>query len=195
MTDETIVEIPPEPLDQTQRFYVDAVGALLGTFAGPIDAAPFAGTPVEVAPPSAYHRWDGEDWVEGADTLAAQRKDGIERLGLVMDAGSKRMVVGIPAAERDGWAVKAAAAERHAAGQATDLDTTILSVEAGTTGESIDDLALSILANASQFATLAGLLAGIRRKAKAAIETAANETEIQAAIDAAVLDLDQIAVP
>ncbi len=53
-----------------QRFYIDASGKCVGSYDGPPEQSPFAGTPIITAPDDAdAERWDGVTWSRPLETL------------------------------------------------------------------------------------------------------------------------------
>ncbi|WP_374656106.1 hypothetical protein [Dongia sp.] len=52
-----------------QHYYVDPSGKSIGSYDGPIELSPFAGTPVGIAPDDAgAQRWNGSIWVRPAES-------------------------------------------------------------------------------------------------------------------------------
>ena len=87
---------------------------------------------------------------------------------------------------------------RYQAGTATANDLSMLNAEAGLTGETLDDLAASILANAAMFRVIVGKIAGFRRQTKAALEAATPEQYpaiLTAAKAAALADAAAMGLP
>ena len=53
-----------------QHFYIDVSGKCIGSYDGPPEQSPFAGTPVATAPDNAdAQRWDGTAWTWPLETL------------------------------------------------------------------------------------------------------------------------------
>ncbi|MEL6477616.1 MAG: hypothetical protein AAFR17_09835 [Pseudomonadota bacterium] len=132
-----------------------------------------------------------------APGLDDQRTAAILRLGRIIERMSGALVAGVPAAERDAWAIKEAAAAAVLADNATKADLDLLNAEAAETGEMLDDLAASILAQAGAFRIAAGKVSGVRRAARARIVEAQDAAGIEAALadaataaDAFVADLE-----
>ena len=103
-----------------------------------------------------------------------------------------------PESEKLSWSDKEKAAERYQAGTATANDLSMLNAEAGLTGETLDDLAASILANAAMFRVIVGKIAGFRRQTKAALEAATPEQYpaiLTAAKAAALADAAAMGLP
>ncbi|MDP1668602.1 hypothetical protein [Phaeovulum sp.] len=90
-----------------------------------------------------------------------------------------------PIDERLSWDAKEAAARAWLAGTATAEQEALLRAEAEITGESTDNLALLILANADLFRAVIGRVSGLRRTTSDAINAAETPEAVQAVLDAA----------
>ncbi len=78
-------------------------------------------------------------------------------------------------AERDTWKAKEEAARAYLAGTASDGQAAMLAAEAHGAGVVETDLAAAIIAKADAFLELAGIAAGLRAKARVAINLATSE--------------------
>ena len=92
----------------------------------------------------------------------------------------------VPEYERASWATKETAARAHVAGTATAEQTAMLQAEADArgTGETPSDLAARIIANASAYVPIAGMIAGQRRKTQAAVDALVVGTNTRGDLDA-----------
>lgn len=95
----------------------------------------------------------------------------------------------VPEYERASWATKEAAARAHVAGTATAEQTAMLQAEADArgTGETPSDLAVRIIANASAYVPIAGMIAGQRRKTQAAVDALVVGTNTRGDLDAVLV--------
>ncbi|MCE8009863.1 hypothetical protein [Aestuariivita sp.] len=90
----------------------------------------------------------------------------------------------VPVAEQASWPAKALAAQAVSAGTASEEQIAMLTIEAEVTGESLADLAASILAKSAISAGHVARLTGLRRRAQRRIDAATDPTEVEAALDA-----------
>ncbi len=132
------------------------------------------------------------DWsvdpVAGTVSLLPRPEDFVERvadakqrISVEADKVAVQLVGPVPQHERDSWPDKARAAREHLAGSATAADTALLQGELDTAGldANMDALSGKIVANANAYTVLAGKLAGMRRKATAAIEALDNPSQLE----------------
>ncbi len=90
-----------------------------------------------------------------------------------------------PIDERLSWDAKEAAARAWLAGTASVEQIALLDAECAITGETRDNLALLILANADLFRAVIGSVSGVRRTTSDAIDAAETPEAVQAVLDAA----------
>lgn len=136
------------------------------------------------------------NWVNGTIAVAEPTPDEVSAM---VAAAKSRAIAGViafadqmadaitghaPLAEKLSWSSKESAAVAHLAGTATVTQTTMLSAEAGRTGETVAALAAKIAANAAKYHVAAGLIAGQRRRTVALIEPLSNPATIAADIAA-----------
>ncbi|MDP4033640.1 MAG: hypothetical protein Q8P60_12455 [Pseudorhodobacter sp.] len=93
--------------------------------------------------------------------------------------------VDTPADERLSWDAKEAAAAAQIAGNADPRQVALLADEATITGETVDNLALLILANADLYRAVIARVSGLRRTTRVAINAAESPEAVQAVLDAA----------
>lgn len=91
--------------------------------------------------------------------------------------------------ERDTWQAKELAARALVEGIAEPAETEMLTIEAGYLEIEPAQLAATIIGKADLFKKLTGLAAGVRGKARAAIQAATTPAELQAATDTATADV------
>lgn len=112
----------------------------------------------------------------------------VAKRAIVEFADSLAAVVTGPVSEseRASWATKETAARAHVAGTATAEQTAMLQAEADArgTGETPSDLAARIIANASAYVPIAGMIAGQRRKTQAAVDALVVGTNTRGDLDA-----------
>ncbi len=129
------------------------------------------------------------DWTQketAADRLAARRSDAVKTVVARIQAAEQAITGLVPEAERASWGAKEAAARAVLAGSTDPSHTSILDAEAAATGETREQLAALVAANATAFKAATGALTGARRVARDAILAA---TDV-AGIDAALTQLD-----
>lgn len=110
---------------------------------------------------------------EPSDAVAARIASARSRVVAFADALAEQITGPVPAAEKLGWDKKEAAARAHVAGVATAAQTAMLEGEleaAGGLDADLDDLAVKIIAKADFYALAVARIAGIRRRAMAAID-------------------------
>jgi len=120
-----------------------------------------------------------------AEALAKAREDARRRVYQMVDAAGEARVSIYPAAERATWPTQIEAAKAVLGGTATVEQESLLGARCAETGETIDELAEAIVANANALSDIGLRLSGIRAFALAAIEAAPGIPEIQAALTAA----------
>ncbi len=86
--------------------------------------------------------------------------------------------------ERDTWTTKAQAAQAVLADNASDEQKNMLALEATVTGETVEELATTIIDRLHQYEKFIGHAAGIKRKAIDDIKTAAKEDDIEKIVTA-----------
>lgn len=114
--------------------------------------------------------------------LTAARSQGLADTIAITAALSEAVVSHTPVGLRDSWTAKAEAARAQIAGSETALQLAILTDEAALTGETVADLAASIVAQEDQYLRLAASISGGHRRARNRIEVAPDQAEIDAAI-------------
>ncbi len=73
----------------TQKFYVDAQGALIGSYDGPDDTNPYQGAAgsTEVVPPAMGDLWINGSWITPAPTKAALKQAAADKRWLLETGG------------------------------------------------------------------------------------------------------------
>ena len=112
--------------------------------------------------------------------MAAVKADAKRRVAARADAIAELITGTVPLSERLSWPTKDVAARAVLAGTATPSQQVILAAEAQVSGESIADLAASIVANADAYMAASGMIAGQRRKTMAAIDALTDPATITA---------------
>lgn len=119
------------------------------------------------------------------ELLADAKTDGIARMLAWAGDFMARFTADTPADERLSWDAKEQAARAQVAGTADAQQVALLEAEATITGETVDNLALLILANAELFRAVVGRVSGLRRVTRDAIMAAQTPESVQAVLDAA----------
>lgn len=114
--------------------------------------------------------------------LETLRNDALKETLFISGQLSEALVSHTPPGLRDSWTAKAAAAHAVIAGTATQLQTDIIAAEAAITGESVADLADSIVANESDYLIFAGKVSGAHRHARNLILAASDAAGIEDAL-------------
>lgn len=92
------------------------------------------------------------------------------------------LTAGVPLSEKLSWSAKESAARNLLAGTSAPKDMELLAGEATITGETVEDLALSVVARADQYRFAVSRLAGIRRAATASIAAAKGTADLEQAV-------------
>lgn len=127
-----------------------------------------------------------------ASALAAAKAQANARVITLIEAATATITGPVPLAEMLSWTAKEEAARRLLTYPEDVTDAgieAILGGEAALTGETIGQLAIKIIANADAYRTIIAVLAGLRRKTSAAIDTAQTPEAVQAAVDAMAAQL------
>lgn len=111
-------------------------------------------------------------------TLDERRARAKEELATMVAGLGALAASGVPAIERDGWAVKEADARTVIEGGESNM----LAAEAAITGETVMELATAVIARGAIYRGLVGAVSGIRRKASMEIDAAANADSVTAAL-------------
>jgi len=130
-----------------------------------------------------------------ASALAAAQAQAHARVITLIEAASTAITGPVPLAEMLSWTAKEEAARRLLSLPEGETDAgieAILGGEAALTGETIGPLAIKIIANADAYRTIIAVLAGLRRKTSAAIDTAQTPEAVQTAVDAMAAQLAQV---
>ena len=114
--------------------------------------------------------------------LEAHRSQAFANTIAITAGMSEAVVSHTPTGLRDSWTAKAEAARAQIADTASTLQLDILGDEAALTGETVAELAASIVAQEGQYLLLAASISGGHRRARNRIEAASDQAEIDAAI-------------
>ena len=111
--------------------------------------------------------------------LQSAKVSGVAEIAAMLRAAADKHLGDTPDYEVASWPTKAAAAAAHLAGK---NQSAVLGAEAALRGQSVDELAKAINAKAEALAPFVNMLAGLRASGQAAIEKAATEQQISAAV-------------
>jgi len=96
------------------------------------------------------------------------------QVAAMLDMAANAITGATPLAERLSWGPKQDAAKACQAGTATSDQIAMLEAEAAVTGESLDDLIVTILDAAAAYHTASGTIAGLRRTIAAELDACAD---------------------
>lgn len=130
--------------------------------------------------------FDGNTWrVSTAADLLEQSKQQAKELTVQR---AQQFAIGVlsdyPLAEREGWALKLQEANAFTSSN-DEADAPGLALEAALSGSTVADLAANVIAKSELTGLVPSVVAGIRRATFAAIDAAANQDAIDAALAAA----------
>lgn len=120
--------------------------------------------------------------IDAADLLAALKAEAVAAVIAYANAFGDRLTAGYPRHEVQSWPMKVPEAMAIMAGETDPAITPIITAERQITKASPRDLARSVLAKAGPFATAIGTMSGLRQITLAAIDAAADENGINAAL-------------
>lgn len=129
--------------------------------------------------------WDGEVFSASLDLLTEEKSVAQKRVVGFAEDIFKQLTAGVPDSERLSWPLKEKAARAFEAGVATTEDTLLLQGETELTGETLAELAQTIVQKANAFRMATGKITGMRRKTVAAIKEASSLEQIAAILEAA----------
>lgn len=130
----------------------------------------------------------GPGWTFDGDTFAAPSAPPItatEATAAVLLAIAmveEALTAGVPLSEKLSWSAKESAARNLLAGTSAPKDMELLAGETTITGETVEDLARSVVARADQYRFAVSRLAGIRRAATASIASARSAADLEQAV-------------
>lgn len=139
--------------------------------------------------PGAGHEWQNGGWEavlpDPVVALAAAKAHGQAAMLAWISDFTAQFTGDTPLDERLSWDAKEAAARAQIAGAADAQQAALLADEAALTGETVDNLALLILANADLYRAIVARVAGLRRLTRDAINAAETPEAVQAVLDGA----------
>ncbi|RGP37932.1 hypothetical protein [Pseudotabrizicola alkalilacus] len=124
-----------------------------------------------------------------ASALAAAKAQANARVITLIEAATATITGPVPLAEMLSWTAKEEAARRSFEMIVNAPSEPLLVGEAAITGETVQSLAAKIIANADAYRTIIAVLAGLRRKTSAAIDTAQTPEAVQTAVEAMAAQL------
>jgi hypothetical protein len=122
--------------------------------------------------------------LSASDVLDAKR-----RVTAFADELAATITGPVPETERASWPTKEIAARAYIAGTATQSQINMLAAECSLTGETIEDLAQTIVTNADKYTAIAGIIVGQRRKTMGEIDKLevgkASQADLQRVLETA----------
>ncbi|MDR7123694.1 hypothetical protein [Pseudotabrizicola sp. 4114] len=110
--------------------------------------------------------------------LSVARSEAAARLAALIEAATAALSEGIPLAEQLTWSAKETAAEAVLAGTASPIQEALLEAEAGQSGETVMQLASSILSHAEAYRAEVTRYVGLRRQASASLAACSTPEEL-----------------
>ncbi len=129
-----------------------------------------------------FDHWNKEDTPVAEPDIAAIKAEAERKIANWAEGFTQKFTALVPPAEVASWPTKSAAAEAHLSGQPQAM----ILAEAAVTGEDPDSLAAKIKAKSDLYSAVIATLAGVRRKAIAAVESAKNPEEVSLALSEAL---------
>lgn len=99
----------------------------------------------------------------------------------------------VPDAEKQAFAAKEAASRAYVAGTATASQAAILRAEAAITGETVDELAALVIAEADIAVQISAHVSGLRRAVKTQLDAATDPAQLEGILDAAKVQAQAMA--
>jgi len=123
-----------------------------------------------------------------AELLDKDKQSAISQIHQRFAKLTGRITGPVPSDEKISWPVKAGAARAILSGNATVDQIALIATEATVTGETENDLAVSIVAKADAYAVAIGGLTGWRRAAEKTITAAPDRDAVQTALTVALAE-------
>jgi hypothetical protein len=153
-----------------------------------LDGYPDGTVNVPIKPGSGYE-WVGSAWVLLAVDIATIRAAAISAMLARINAFTATFTDGVPITELASWPTKATEAAKVIAGGSSAM----ITAEADALGQMPMVVAETIAARSDLYLAIIGRVSGLRRKMEAATAAATNAAEVDAAMQAALIDAQAMA--
>jgi hypothetical protein len=166
---------------QPDRGYWQTIGAVQQSV---LDGYPTGTVEVPLRPDARYE-WDGSAWVLLVVDIAIVRATAIS----AMLARINAFTDGVPITELASWPTKATEAAKVIAGGSSAM----ITAEADALGQTPLLVAETIAARSDLYLAIIGRVSGLRRKTEAAIAAATTAAQVDAAMQAALIEAQALA--